>query len=144
MHLVFASSLVPCGAPESGFDIANRAIVGAMCRAGVEVTHFGFKWSGVELADPDNTICLGEIDPKTDTASTSQKLNWLLTAMRNKSTFSSAKLRVINNEAFEKALNTIPEVDGLVLNGVPLAGAFEPQLTANPYVLPTPPSPWIS
>ncbi len=134
MHLVFASSLVPCGAPESGFDIANHAIVGAMRRAGVEVTHFGFKWPDAELADPDNTVCLGEIDPKTDSASTKQKLSWLLTAMRNKTTFSSAKLRVVSDAAFERALSTIQNVDGFVINGVPLAGAFEDQLTAKPYL----------
>ena len=61
MHLIFASSLVPCGAPESGFDIANHAIVGAMRRAGVRVTHFGFKWPGAELADPENTIVLAKL-----------------------------------------------------------------------------------
>ena len=134
MHLVFASSLVPCGAPESGFDIANHAIVGAMRRAGVEVTHFGFKWPGAELADPNNTVCLGEIDPKTDSASTTQKLRWLLTAMRNQTTFSSAKLRVVSDAAFESALSAIQNVDGYVINGVPLAGAFERQLTAKPYL----------
>lgn len=134
MHLVFASSLVPCGAPESGFDIANHAIVGALRRAGVKVTHFGFKWPGVELADPENTICLGEIDPKTDTASATQKVQWLLTAMRNGLTFSSAKLRFIDEAQIIEALNKIPNVDGFVLNGVPLAGAFEKALTAKPYL----------
>lgn len=134
MHLIFASSLVPCGAPESGFDIANHAIVGAMRRAGVQVTHFGFKWPGAELADPENTICLGEIDPKTDTASTVQKIKWLATAMKNGLTYSSAKLRVMSNSDFAKALEAIKNVDGIVLNGVPLAGAFESVLTAKPHL----------
>lgn len=134
MHLIFASSLVPCGAPESGFDIANHAIVGAMRRAGVRVTHFGFKWPGAELADPENTICLGEIDPKTDTATTVQKIKWLATAVRGRLTYSSAKLRVISETEFAKALGTIENVDGIVLNGVPLAGAFESILTTRPYL----------
>lgn len=134
MHLIFASSLVPCGAPESGFDIANHAIVGAMRRAGVKVTHFGFKWPGAELADPENTICLGEIDPKTDTASMAQKLKWLASAVKGGLTYSSAKLRVMSDSDFTKALETIENVDGIVLNGVPLAGAFEKILTAKPYL----------
>ncbi|WP_018688683.1 glycosyltransferase [Ahrensia kielensis] len=134
MHLVFASSLVPCGAPESGFDIANHAVVGALRRAGVKVTHFGFKWPGVELADPDNTVCLGEIDPKTDTASTKQKLLWLAKAIANGSTFSSAKLKVMDDQALRAAFETIENVDGVVLNGVPLAGAFEKTLTAKPFI----------
>lgn len=134
MHLIFASSLVPCGAPESGFDIANHAIVGAMRRAGVKVTYFGFKWPGAELADPQNTICLGEIDPKTDTASPIQKIKWLARAMKDGLTFSSAKLRVISDSDFAKALLAIENVDGIVLNGAPLAGAFENVLTAKPYL----------
>lgn len=134
MHLVFASSLVPCGAPESGFDIANHAVVGALRRAGVKVTHFGFKWPGFELADPENTVCLGEIDPKTDTASTKQKLLWLATAIANRTTFSSAKLKVISDQALQAAFEKIENVDGVVLNGVPLAGAFEKTLTAKPYI----------
>lgn len=134
MHLIFASSLVPCGTPESGFDIANHAIVGAMRRAGVRVTHFGFKWPGAELADPENTICLGEIDPKTDTASAVQKVKWLATAIKDGLTYSSAKLRVMSDADFAKALAAIEDADGIVLNGVPLAGAFEKILTAKPYL----------
>ena len=134
MHLIFASSLVPCGAPESGFDIANHAIVGAMRRAGVRVTHFGFKWPGAELADPENTVCLGEIDPKTDSASTLQKVKWLATAVKEQLTYSSAKLRVMSEADFAAALGSIADVDGIVLNGVPLAGAFEKVLTAKPHL----------
>lgn len=134
MHLVFASSLVPCGAPESGFDIANHAVVGALRRAGVKVTHFGFKWPGLELADPENTVCLGEIDPKTDTASTKQKLIWLAKAIASGCTFSSAKLKVMSDEKVRAAFDKIENVNGVVLNGVPLAGAFEKILTAIPYI----------
>ncbi|MDZ7823593.1 MAG: glycosyltransferase family 4 protein [Ahrensia sp.] len=134
MHLVFASSLVPCGAPESGFDIANHAIVNALRRAGVRVTYFGFKWPNVELADPENTVCLGEIDPKTDSASTGQKLKWLATAITSGLTFSAAKLRFVDEAAVRSAFNTIENVDGVIINGVPLAGAYEDLLTRKPFL----------
>lgn len=134
MHLVFASSLVPCGKPESGFDIANHAISAALKRAGVKVTHFGFKWPASELSDPDNTICLGEIDPRNANASTTEKLKWLATAMYEGLTFSSAKLRCLNEAQFSSAFSAIENVDGVIINGVPLAGAFEKTLTAKPYI----------
>jgi UDP-N-acetylmuramate dehydrogenase len=41
MHLVFATSIVPQGAPATGYEIANAAIIDALRRAGVRVTVLG-------------------------------------------------------------------------------------------------------
>ena len=41
MHLVFATSIVPDGAPATGYEIANAAIIDALRRAGVRVTVLG-------------------------------------------------------------------------------------------------------
>ena len=46
MHLLFATSIVPDGAPASGYEIANAAIIDALRRAGVRVTVLGFTWPG--------------------------------------------------------------------------------------------------
>jgi hypothetical protein len=134
MHLVFVSSLVPSGPPESGYEIANHAIIDGLRRAGARVTVLGFKWPGAALSDPENMVCLGEVDVKTDTASAGQKLRWLVGAMRNGLTFSSAKLRIVSEGRIREALAGIGDIDGYVLNGVPLAGAFERLFTEKPYI----------
>ncbi|MEM9575141.1 MAG: glycosyl transferase, partial [Pseudomonadota bacterium] len=89
MHLIFASSIVPCGEPKNDFDIVNRAIVEAMQRAGVRVTFIGFKWSGTELEDPENTVCLGDIDPAIYNESIFQKTKWFATAVKDRLTYAS-------------------------------------------------------
>ena len=134
MHLVFVSSLVPAGPPESGYEIANQAVIDGLRRAGAKVTILGFKMPGRKLSDPDNTVCLGEIDVRTDAASTAQKLKWCGAAMCSGTTFASAKLRSIGADGIERAIAGIGEVDGYVLNSVQLAGAFEKQFTAKPYL----------
>lgn len=134
MHLIFASPIVPCGAPESGFVFANRAISEAMQRAGVRVTHIGYKLPGTKLEDLENTVCLGEIDLAADTASALQKIKCFVTAIKDRRTYTSVKLRVMSDADFAKALGAIGEVDGIVLSGPTLAGAFENTLTAKPYI----------
>ncbi|MEM0899816.1 MAG: glycosyltransferase family 4 protein [Pseudomonadota bacterium] len=138
MHFVFLTSLVSCGPPESGYEIANAAIIDGFRRAGHIVTEIGFKWPKRALSDPDNTVCLGEVELKTEGASGSQKVQWLLKAVANSITFASAKLRVVSeNEvlsAIERAAQLNRKVDGVILNGVTLAGAFEKLLTAKPYI----------
>lgn len=134
MHLVFATSLVPDGAPRSGYEIANRAIIDALTALGVRLTIIGYIWPGNTPEYPDSTIVLGEIDPKTDTASATTKLTWLAKSMRHGVPFSSGKLRLANEAHLRSALDGLGPVDGLVLNGVTMAGAFERVLTASPYL----------
>lgn len=134
MHVVFVSSLVPAGRPESGYEIANHAIIEGLRRIGVRVSVIGFKMPGTELSDPDNTVLLGETDVRTDNASAGRKLGWLAAAVRGNTTFSSAKLRIVTADDVRAALKRLEPYDGLVLNGVPLAGAFERIFTAEPYL----------
>ena len=134
MHLVFVSSLVPAGPPESGYEIANQAIIEGLRRAGAKVTILGFRLPGRDLAWPDDTVCLGEIDVRTHTASTAKKLKWLTTAVQGGLTFASAKLKSINAAEIESAIAGIGAIDGFVLNSVQLAGAFEKQFTGRPYM----------
>jgi hypothetical protein len=128
MHLLFATSLVPDAAPATGYDIANAAIIAALRRAGVRVTIMGFVWPGKKPADPENTIVLGELDVRTDTASAAQKLKWLARAMLADLTFSSIKLRAVPAEAVHAAVLQAEKrgrIGGYVLNAVQLAAAFE-------------------
>ncbi len=133
MHAVIATSLVPTEAPQSGYEMANAAIAAAFVRAGARVTHLGFTWPDRPPADPDNTVLLGSVNVKTADATMARKLQWLAGAMGAGIPFVSAKLRIIDRGAVQAALDdAAPDV--VVVNGTALAGAFEPELTARPYI----------
>jgi hypothetical protein len=125
MHLVFATSIVPHGVPATGYEIANAAVIDALRRAGVRVTVLGFTWPGKAPADPENTVVLGSVDVRTDSASARQKLAWLSRAVVDGVTFSSVKLRAIEPAVVCAALARIEPFNGYVLNSVQFAGAFE-------------------
>ncbi|TGP22401.1 MULTISPECIES: glycosyltransferase family 4 protein [unclassified Mesorhizobium] len=125
MHLLFATSIVPDGALASGYEIANAAIIDALRRAGVRVTVIGFSWPGKPAADPENTIVLGAIDVRTESASPRQKLAWVAKAMLTGLTFASVKLRVVSDADVRAAIERAGPFDGYVLNSVQFAGAFE-------------------
>jgi hypothetical protein len=125
MHLVFATSLVPDGDPATGYEIANAVILDALKRAGIRVTVLGFTWPGKQAADPENTIVLGELDVRTETASSLQKLKWLAKAVSEGLTFSSVKLRAAPLQVIRQDLARIGPFDGFVINAVQFAGAFE-------------------
>jgi hypothetical protein len=134
MHLVFATSIVPHGAPATGYEIANAAIIDALRRAGIRVTVLGFTWPGKAPADPAHTVVLGSVDVRTDSASASQKAAWLTRATVEGVTFSSVKLRIVRPEAVRAALKGIGPFDGYVLNSVQFAGAFEGVFNDKPSI----------
>ncbi|TPL88947.1 glycosyltransferase [Mesorhizobium sp. B2-3-14] len=125
MHLLFATSIVPDGALASGYEIANAAIIAALRRAGARVTVIGFTWPGKAAADPENTVVLGAIDVRTESASPLQKLVWVGKAMFSGLTFASVKLRAVSSHDVQAALERAGPFDGYVLNSVQFAGAFE-------------------
>jgi hypothetical protein len=125
MHFLFATSIVPDGALGSGYEIANAAIIDALRRSGARVTVLGFSWPGKAPSDPQNTIVLGELDVRTDSASAGTKLAWLAKAMRSGLTFSSVKLRAVPAEEIRRTIDKAGPFDGVILNSVQFAGAFE-------------------
>lgn len=132
MHLVFVTSLVPDGAPSTGYEIANAAIIAALRRQGVRVTVLGYVRPGEMSADPDNTVVLGSLDPTNDNASAQQKLLWVAKALASGLTVSSAKLRLLTDEAFKSALDSVDAFDGYVLNAVQMSAAYEDVLKDRP------------
>ena len=135
MHLLFATSIVPDGALGSGYEIANAAIIEGLRRAGVRVTVLGFTWPGRPAADPRNTIVLGELDVRTDSASMQQKVRWLAGAMLSGLPVASAKLRVLSADALRALIRRAGPFDGYVLNAAPFAGAFDGVFDDLPAVL---------
>ncbi|MDH6230335.1 hypothetical protein M2281_000907 [Mesorhizobium soli] len=125
MHLLFATSIVPDGTLGSGYEIANATIIDALRRAGVRVTVLGFAWPGQPPDDPENTIVLGEVDVRTEGASSFRKVAWLFKAIFSGLTYSSVKLRVVPPEAVRRAIADAGPFDAYILNSVQFAGAFE-------------------
>ncbi|UCI07277.1 glycosyltransferase family 4 protein [Mesorhizobium sp. B1-1-8] len=134
MHLLFATSIVPDGALASGYEIANAAIIAALRRAGVRVTVIGFIWPGKIPADPENTIVLGAIDVRTQSAPPQRKLAWVGKAILAGLTFASAKLRVVSDSEIRAAIERAGPFDGYVLNSVQFAGAFEELFADRPSI----------
>jgi hypothetical protein len=134
MHLVFVTSIVPCGAPETGYEIANAAILDALARAGVRVTVLGFTWPGKAPLEPENTVVLGSVDVTTMGAPAAQKIRWLADAFLHHVTFSSAKMRMAPPAAVRAALARLEPVDGIVFNSVQFAGAFEEVFAGRPFI----------
>ena len=134
MHLLFITSLVPDGKPTTGYEIANKAIIDGLRRAGARVTVIGFVWPGGSAIDPENSIVLGEVDVRNDTASLVQKLRWLGKAMLTGLTVSSVKLRIIREQKLREAIASAGPFDAYILNGVPLAGAFEDCFNGKPQI----------
>lgn len=125
MHLLFATSIVPDGALASGYEIANAAIIAALRRAGARVTVIGFTWPGKPASDPQNTVVLGAVEVRTESASSLQKLAWVAKAMLSGLTFASVKLRVVSDSDVRAAVERAGPFDGYILNSVQFAGAFE-------------------
>lgn len=125
MHLVFVTSLVPEGEPTTGYEIANHSLVEALRRNGVRVTSIGFSWVGKTGESSHESIVLKEVDVRSETAGASDKAAWVVTALTNSLTISSAKLRVVTEADIRAALQRLEPFDGYVINGVTLAGAFQ-------------------
>ncbi|TJX27427.1 MAG: glycosyl transferase, partial [Mesorhizobium sp.] len=104
MHLLFATSIVPDGALASGYEIANAAIIAALRRAGARVTVIGFTWPGKTAIDPENTVVLGAIDVRTESASPLRKLAWVGKAIFSGLTFASVKLRTVSDHDVQAAI----------------------------------------
>ncbi|MCX8281996.1 glycosyltransferase family 4 protein [Phyllobacterium sp. 0TCS1.6C] len=125
MHVLFVTSLVPDGNPTTGYEIANKAIIDGLVRLGVKVTVLGFIWPGSKPADPAQTIVLGEVDVRNETAGILRKIGWIAKAFATGLTVSSVKLRVVSRRDLRAAMARAEPFDFYMLNGVPLSGTFE-------------------
>jgi hypothetical protein len=134
MRLLFATSIVPDGVLASGYEIANAAIIEALRRTGAQVTVIGFAWPRRPAADPGNTVVLGTLDVRTQSAGALRKLAWLAKALRTGLTFASAKLRVVPQAAVRAAIRDAGPFDAYILNSVQFAAAFEAELADRPLI----------
>lgn len=134
MKLLLATSLLPEQDATSGYEIANRAILFGLRALGHDVVSIGFVHPGKSESVPANSVSLGELSVSNADVGTSQKLTWLKRAIQNQTTFAGAKLQVIEPEALQALLDKHGPFDAVVLNGAPMAAAFEKTLTKLPFV----------
>ncbi|MBC2775488.1 glycosyltransferase [Rhizobium sp. AQ_MP] len=133
LHLLFVTSLVAQANPSTGYELANGALLEGLERAGVRTTVVGCAWPGQAVA-PGAHASLGEVEVRTEKAGSGLKLKWLLMSLASRLPMSSAKLRVIPEEAVRKAIASAGDFDGYILNGVALAGAFPHVFTGKPSI----------
>lgn len=135
MRLAFLTSLIPVARPDTGFEIANAAVLSALRDAGHQVTAIGFVRHGEVPADPDQAVVVAEIDLENATVSRLQQLRWLAAAFRFGLPVACAKLRLAGAGRLVEAVRAHGPFDALVLNSVMLPGAFPELLEIAPCVL---------
>lgn len=135
MRLAFLTSLIPVARPDTGFEIANAAVLSALRDAGHQVTAIGFVRHGEVPADPDQAVVVAEIDLENATVSKLQQLRWLAAAFRFGLPVACAKLRLAGAGRLVEAVRAHGPFDALVLNSVMLPGAFPELLEIAPCVL---------
>jgi glycosyltransferase involved in cell wall biosynthesis len=135
MRIAFVTSLIPTGTPDTGFEIANACVLGALRDAGCKVTSFGFLRAD-ETGTPDpGSVVLDRIAIENATASGSQKIRWLLASLRMGKPVISAKLAQFGWPKLQAALSEHGPFDAVICNSAPVAGAFPELLAIYPTIL---------
>jgi glycosyltransferase involved in cell wall biosynthesis len=135
LRLAFLTSLIPVARPDTGFEIANAAILSALREAGHDVTAIGFLRPGEVPAEPEQAVVVAEADIENAVVPAAQKLRWLMTALRFGLPVACAKLRLAGAGRLVEAVAARRPFDALVLNSVLLPGAFPELLRLAPCIL---------
>lgn len=135
MRLAFVTSLVPTARPDTGFEIANAAIIEALRAAGHEVAVFGFARPEDELQDDPSLVLIGRIVIENSVAGLKRKLGWLAGAVASGLPVACAKLKLAGRGRVEAAIRAKGPFDAIVLNSVTMAGAFPALRRLAPTVL---------
>jgi hypothetical protein len=135
LRLAFLTSLIPVARPDTGFEIANAAILKALRDAGHDVTAIGFLRPGEVPTDPGEAVVVAEADIENAVVTAGEKLRWLAAAIRSGMPVACAKLRLIGAGRLVEAVRSHGPFDALVLNAVLLPGAFPELARIAPCVL---------
>lgn len=135
MRLAFLTSLIPVARPDTGFEIANAAILSALREAGHAVTAIGFLRPGEVPADPEQAVVVAQADIENAVVPAARKLRWLAAAARLGLPVACAKLRLAGAGRLVEAVRAQGPFDALILNSVMLPGAFPELLRLAPCIL---------
>jgi hypothetical protein len=135
VKLAFVTSLAPTLKPDTGFEIANAAILDALRAADHHVTVFAFARNDDQLKPDPDLVLLGRMTIENHVAGPLRKLAWLGAALLKGMPFASAKLWLAGRSKVMAALRQHGPFDRVILNSVMMPGAF-PDLTGlGPTVL---------
>jgi hypothetical protein len=134
MRLAFVTSLLPTGKPDTGFELANAAVIQAFREAGSDVTLFGVLRPGETPADPARSIVLAQFDIENAVAGRMRKLNWLAESLRRGLPVISAKIAPFAG-ALDAALEREGPFDAVILNSAPVAAAYSTLFSRWPCLL---------
>jgi glycosyltransferase involved in cell wall biosynthesis len=135
VRLAFLTALIPVEKPDTGFEIANAAILSALRAAGHEVTAFGFLRPGETPADPARSVVIDHGAIENAEVGKGQKLRWLAKSLAAGLPVACAKLRLAGEGRLVEAVGARGPFDALILNSVMLPGAFPELLELGPCVL---------
>ncbi|MGL4240161.1 MAG: glycosyltransferase [Beijerinckiaceae bacterium] len=134
MRLAFVTSLLPTGAADTGFEIANQAVLSAFREAGAELTLFGLLRPG-ERADPaHDCVVLGEAVIENAQASLGRRLGWLAASAARGLPVISAKLAPFAGR-LQDAMTKAGHFDAVIVNSAPVAAAYRALLGRWPCIL---------
>lgn len=134
MHLAFVTSLVTDGKPTTGFEVANHAIVSGLRAIGCKVTEIGFRQPRQAEVDSSRTIVLKTLDVENSGASTVQKVAWMAGALVSGLPVGGSKLKAVSWPTLEKALNSLGDIDGIIINSVQMPTAFPQLMDFAPFI----------
>jgi len=133
MHLVYVTAFLPDNTG-SARDLADRAVVDGLRRAGARVTWLGFKRAGADSSGADSSASLGEIKSVSGDEPLPSRLRSLAVSAAAGMPLESVRLRAAAKPDVEAVLARLQPFDGLVLAGTDLAGAFEPVFSRHPFL----------
>jgi Glycosyl transferases group 1 len=129
MRLAFVTSLLPTGSPDTGFEIANAAVLEAFRAAGCELTLFGVLRPGETPDDRYRCIVLDTMVIENAVAGPLQKASWLLSGLTRGLPVIAAKLAPLAGKLTREMAAAGP-FDACIVNSAPVAAAF-PDLFKN-------------
>jgi glycosyltransferase involved in cell wall biosynthesis len=135
VKLAFVTSLAPTEKPDTGFEIANAAILDALRAAGHQVTVVAFARHDDRLKPDPDLILIGRITIENHAAGPLRKLGWLAASLVKGMPFASAKLWLAGGGRVPAPLRERGRFDRIILNSVMMPGAFPELVGLGPTVL---------
>jgi len=135
LRLAFLTALIPVARPDTGFEIANAAILDALRAAGHDVTAIGFVRPGEMPAKPAQAVVIDAVQIENAAVSAARQLQWIAGALWTGLPVACAKLRLAGGGRLVESVKAHGPFDAIVLNSVMLPSAFPELLTLGPCLL---------
>jgi hypothetical protein len=135
MRLAFITSLLPTGRADTGFDIANAAVLDSLHAAGCEVVQFGILRPDDPAPSAVGAVVLARMTIENAVASRSQKVRWLIQSFQRGLPVIATKLAGYGEDRLKNVIKEHGPFDGYIINSAPVAAAFPSLLKGQPCIL---------